>query len=113
MRILAVGGTDVKILTNRLRLPGDPVLDVTDAEVAVTGPYPSRRRLTLACPVLDAARRLPWPATGPEKRPILARLRAGGRSIPVGRVEAGHALLLAGRAVVGARVAARAALRRS
>lgn len=113
MKILAVGGTHVEIPTNGLRWPGDPVPDLSGAEVTITGPYPSRRRLTLACPVLDAARRLPWPATGPEKRPILARLRAGGRSIPVGRVEAGHALLLAGRAVVGARVAARAALRRS
>ena len=28
-------------------VPGDPVLDVTDADVAVAGPYQGRRRMTL------------------------------------------------------------------
>lgn len=82
-------------------VPGDPALDVTDAEVAITGPYQGRRRLTLTCPVLDAARRVLWLATGSEKRPMLARLRAGDRSIPAGRIETARALLLADRAAVG------------
>ena len=79
-------------------LPGDPALDVTDAEVALTGPYQGHRRLTLTYPVLNAARRVLWLATGAEKQPMLARLRAGDRSIPAGRIEAAHALLLADRA---------------
>jgi 6-phosphogluconolactonase len=82
-------------------VPGDPALDVTDAEVALTGPYQGRRRLTLTYPVLDAARRVLWLATGVDKRPMLERLRAGDRTIPAGRVEAGHALLLTDRAAVG------------
>jgi 6-phosphogluconolactonase/glucosamine-6-phosphate isomerase/deaminase len=82
-------------------VPGDPALDVADAEVAITGPYQGRRRLTLTYPVLDAARRVLWLATGVDKRPMLERLRAGDRTIPAGRVEAGHALLLTDRDAVG------------
>jgi 6-phosphogluconolactonase len=74
------------------------VLGVTDAEVAITGAYQGRQRLTLTYPVLDAARRLLWLATGADKRPMLARLRAGDRGIPAGRAAAAHALLLTDRA---------------
>jgi 6-phosphogluconolactonase len=82
-------------------VPGDPVLDVTDADVAVTGPYMGRRRMTLTFPVLDAARRVLWVVTGPDKAKMLPRLRATDRSIPAGRVSQQHALLLADRAAAG------------
>lgn len=82
-------------------VPGDPVLDVTDAEVAITGPYQGRARLTLTYPVLNRARRVLWVVTGAEKRPMVDRLRAGDRTIPAGRVDAARALLLADRAAVG------------
>ena len=82
-------------------LPGDPALEVTDTEVALTGPYQGHRRLTRTYAVLNAARRGLWLATGPEKRPMLARLRAGDPSIPAGRVDAAHALLLTDRAAAG------------
>ena len=39
-------------------VPGDPVLQVKDADVAVTGAYQGRRRITLTYPVLNRARRL-------------------------------------------------------
>ena len=39
-------------------VPGDPVLDVTDADVAVTGPYQDRRRMTLTYPVINRSRRV-------------------------------------------------------
>src|SRR5258708_24715704 len=38
-------------------VPGDPVLQVGDADVAVTGVYQDRRRMTLAYPVLNRGRR--------------------------------------------------------
>ena len=82
-------------------LPGDPVLDVSDAEVALTGPYQGHRRLTLTYPVLNRARRVLWLATGTDKRPMLARLRAGDTGIPAGRVAAANALLLTDRAAAG------------
>ena len=60
-------------------VPNDPVLDVTDRAVALAGPYQGHPRMTLTFPVLDAARRILWLATGAEKKPMLARLRAGDR----------------------------------
>src|SRR5580658_3814113 len=41
-------------------VPGDPVLAVEDADVAVTSPYQGRRRMTLTYPVLNRSRRILW-----------------------------------------------------
>lgn len=69
-------------------VPGDPVLDLADQDVAITGTYRGHRRMTLTFPVLDRARRVLWLATGADKRGPLALLRAGDPSIPAGRVRA-------------------------
>ena len=76
-------------------VPGDPVLDVVDADVAVTGPYQGRRRMTLTYPVLNLARRVLWLVTGEDKRTMLARLYRGDLSIPAGRVRRDCAMVLA------------------
>ena len=76
-------------------VPGDPVLDVTDADVALTGLYQGRRRMTLTYPVLNRARRIVWLVTGREKAEMLARLCRGDRSIPAGRIDQRQALVLA------------------
>src|SRR6266571_361257 len=79
-------------------VPGDPVLDVVDRDVAVTGgTYQGRRRMTLTYPMLNRSRRIVWLVTGSEKVDMLARLRAGDRSIPAGRVDQARALVLADR----------------
>lgn len=75
-------------------VPGDPVLKVHDADVALTQPYQGRRRMTLTYPVLNRARRVLWLAAGADKRDMLARLRAHDGSIPAGRVESARALLM-------------------
>ena len=79
-------------------VPGDPVLDVKDGAVALTGPYQGRRRMTLTYPVLNHARRVLWVVTGDEKAEMLVRLRDGDRWIPAGRVRQDYALVLADRA---------------
>jgi 6-phosphogluconolactonase len=79
-------------------VPGDPVLDVTDADVAVTGVYQERRRMTLTYPILNRARRILWVVTGSEKAEMLARLRGGDRTIPSGRVLQTQALVVADQA---------------
>ena len=79
-------------------VPGDPALDIDSADVAVTGVYQGRRRMTLTYPVLNRARRVLWIVTGSEKVEMLRRLRAGDRSIPAGRVRSDDAILLADRA---------------
>jgi 6-phosphogluconolactonase len=78
-------------------VPGDPVLDVTDTDVALTGPYQWRCRMTLTYPVINGARRILWVVTGSDKPGPLLRLRNGDRSIPAGRVRQDQAILLADR----------------
>jgi 6-phosphogluconolactonase len=82
-------------------VPGDAVLEVNDADVAVTGIYQGRRRMTLTYPILNRARRILWLVTGSEKAGMLARLREGDPSIPAGGVNQERALVLADRAAAG------------
>ena len=83
-------------------VPGDTVLEVTDADVASTGVYQGRRRMTLTYPILNRARRILWVVTGSEKSEMLRRLLDGDVSIPAGRVDRKQALLLADREAAGA-----------
>ncbi|HYY31518.1 MAG TPA: 6-phosphogluconolactonase [Chthoniobacterales bacterium] len=78
-------------------VPGDPVLEVTDADVALTGVYQGRRRMTLTYPILNRSRRILWLVAGSEKAGMLVRLRNGDPSIPAGRVRQDTALVLADR----------------
>jgi 6-phosphogluconolactonase len=82
-------------------VPGDPVLDVTDADVALTGVYQGRRRMTLTYPMINRARRILWLVTGTDKVEVLMRLRDGDRSIPAGRIDRDNALVIADRAAAG------------
>ena len=65
-------------------VPGDPVLDVTDRDVALTGEYQGRRRMTLTYPALEP--RAPDPLArdrrGQGRR---ARAAACGRPVDPGR----------------------------
>jgi len=79
-------------------VPGDPALDVTDADVAITGEYQGRRRMTLTYPALNRARRVLWLVTGEDKAAMLVRLRSGDPGIPAGRVRQDHAVVIADRA---------------
>jgi 6-phosphogluconolactonase len=65
-------------------VPGDPVLDVLDRSVAVTGSYNGTRRVTLTRPVLDRAALVIWLVRGADKAPALAQLVAGDPAIPAG-----------------------------
>jgi 6-phosphogluconolactonase len=78
-------------------VPGDPVLAITDADVAVTDPYQGRRRMTLTFPIINRSRRVLWLVTGREKAGALARLRDDDPSIPASRVRKDRALVLADR----------------
>lgn len=82
-------------------VPGDPALDVMNADVALTGSYQGRRRMTLTYPVLNRARRVLWLITGEDKAAMLVRLRSGDPSIPAGRVRQDHARVVADRAALG------------
>jgi 6-phosphogluconolactonase len=82
-------------------VPGDPVLNVADADVALTGVYQGRHRMTLTYPMLNRSRRILWLVTGSDKVAALARLRDGDMTIPAGRIQGGDALILADQAAAG------------
>jgi len=76
-------------------IPGDPVCEVRDAEVALTGLYQNRHRMTLTYPILNRSRHVLWVVTGAEKAPMVPRLLAGDATIPAGPIAQGNATLLA------------------
>ena len=82
-------------------VPNDPVLNVMDRDVAITGVYQNRRRMTLTYPVLNRSRRILWLVSGKDKVPALQKLRNADPSIPGGRISQAQALLLADREAAG------------
>ena len=82
-------------------VPGDAVLNVNDAEVALTGTYQRRRRMTMTYPLLNRARNILWLVTGSDKSGMLKRLLQADQSIPAGRVEQKQAVIYADRSAAG------------
>ncbi len=82
-------------------VPNDPALNVEDADVAITGVYQGRQRMTLTYPVINLARRILWLVGGKDKASALAKLRAADPSIPAGRISQKQALLLTDRDALG------------
>jgi len=83
-------------------VPGDPVLEVDDRRVAMTGePYQDHLRMTLTYPTLNDARRIIWLVTGADKRDPLRKLLAGDDSIPAGRVRNDNMIVVADEAAAG------------
>lgn len=79
-------------------VPGDPVLEVRDRDVALTGDYRGYRRMTVTYPAIARAVEVLWLVTGRDKAEPLARLLAGDTSIPAGRVTTPRQLVIADRA---------------
>jgi 6-phosphogluconolactonase len=82
-------------------VPGDPVLAVQDRDVALTGAYQGRRRMTLTYPALNRARQILWLVTGDDKVDALRKLRAGDESIPAAWISTENAHVLADVAAAG------------
>lgn len=78
-------------------VPGDPVLQVSDRDVAVTAEYRGRRRMTFTYPLLDRVPFVLWLVAGKDKAPVLPLLLGSDPSIPAGRVRAARQLVLADR----------------
>ncbi len=82
-------------------VPNDPVLQVMDRDVAITGVYLGRKRMTLTYPVINRARHILWVVTGAEKVKALSQLQAGDTSIPGGRISRTQAQVIADEAAAG------------
>jgi len=83
-------------------VPGDPVLQVADRDVAITGMYQGRKRITLTYPVINRARQILWVVTGSEKVRALWQLESADLTIPGGRIRRDQSLILADEAAAGA-----------
>ena len=81
-------------------IPGDPVLDVLDRDVALTGVYQNHRRMTLTFSLINRSRMILWLATGAAKVPMIQRLLDRDQDIPAGRINQDRAILLADRSAV-------------
>lgn len=79
-------------------VPDDPVLEVTDRDIWFTEPYRGFQRLTMTYPLINRARSIMFLATGADKAPWLAKLKAHDPSIPAGRVQAARVALICDRA---------------
>lgn len=67
-------------------VPGDAVLDITDADVGVTGTYQGHRRLTLTYPALNRARVRVYLVSGEEKCAAVRGLLTQDPDLPATRV---------------------------
>lgn len=83
--------------------PGDPVVNVRDRRVALTGPYQGHRRMTLTRPVLDAARLRVWLVTGSDKAPAVERLLAGDPDQVAARIRPSASMIILDRDAAGRR----------
>ncbi|HEX5650359.1 MAG TPA: 6-phosphogluconolactonase [Steroidobacteraceae bacterium] len=80
-------------------VPGDPVLDVEDRDVAVTAhPYQGTRRMTLTYRRLQGARERLWFVTGAEKAGPLSELLEGRGASPAVRVRREASVVVTDRA---------------
>ncbi len=75
-------------------VPGDPALNVNDNDVAITGIYQGRKRMTLTYPMLNRSKNILWVITGAEKTHMLKRLQAADTSIPAGRISQEAAIIM-------------------
>jgi 6-phosphogluconolactonase len=82
-------------------VPGDPILNVTDRDVALTGMYQKHQRMTLTYPILNRARQILWLVSGAEKASAFQRLVNADPSIPAGRIRQDNAMVLVDLAAAG------------
>ncbi|HYO83105.1 MAG TPA: 6-phosphogluconolactonase [Bryobacteraceae bacterium] len=83
-------------------LPGDAALAIEDSDVAMTGFYDGRCRMSLTYPMINRSRVILWIVTGAEKAEMLGRLLNGDQSIPAGRIRRHNSLVIADEAAAGA-----------
>jgi 6-phosphogluconolactonase len=74
--------------------PGDPVVTVTNADVARSLEYKGRVRLTLTVPAVNRARQLMFLVAGADKADAVAKLVAGDPGVPASHVRRNEVVLM-------------------
>jgi 6-phosphogluconolactonase len=74
--------------------PGDPVVEVDDRDVALSGEYAGHQRMTLTVPALRRARAVVWVVVGADKADAVRRMVNGDPSSVAGRVAGASSLLV-------------------
>jgi 6-phosphogluconolactonase len=82
-------------------IPGDPILQVEDKDVGITGIYQGRKRMTITYPMINRARNILWIVTGAEKATILKRMLDSDPTIPAGLIFQDNAYVIADNAAFG------------
>ena len=83
-------------------VPGDPILRVTNSDVAKTGFYQDNQRLSMTRPILERARLALWLVRGSTKARSLRLLLIGDPSIPAGLLQPSRSIVVADSpAIVG------------
>lgn len=85
-------------------LPGDPVLNDSERDVAITDTYNGRQRMTLTYSIINRSRQLLWLITGEGKADMLSRLIQGDSDIPAGRISQQQATIVADTAALSGHV---------
>lgn len=83
-------------------VPGDPVLDVLDQEIAITNEYQGRQRMTFTRAALNRSRLVVWLVVGADKAEPLAALARNDQSIPASLLDLPNSLILADTAAAAA-----------
>jgi 6-phosphogluconolactonase len=77
-------------------VPGDPVCDIADADVATTSTmYKGHRRMTFTRGALNRSGTIVWFVLGDAKTTALRKLLDGDLSIPAGRLDPADAIAIA------------------
>lgn len=82
-------------------IPGDPVLEVADRDVAVTGQYQGRQRMTLTWPIIDRAAAQLWLIAGESKQAAVQQFFVDDPAIPASLVTKDRSQVLVDEAASG------------
>ena len=82
-------------------IPDDPILAVDDVDVALTGEYQGRRRMSFTWPVLERAKQLLWVVGGESKQGAVKLFLDNDPSIPATLPTQARATVLLDSAAAG------------
>lgn len=81
-------------------VPGDPVCEVTDTDIALTSQYKGRVRLTMTRPILERGREQLWLIAGANKQDAMKLFCNGEKTIPANLFDHSTAIVMCDNAAL-------------